>query len=242
MKKKFPKYFLNLIESITNKRAKIVIEHILEHGYISTEELEKTYGYKHPPRAARDVREFGIPLETYKIKSLEGKSIAAYRFGDLSLIKKDLSAGRRLFPKSIKKEMYDANNGHCYICNGRFEERYLQVDHRVPYEISGDNFKFRYNSDNYMLLCASCNRAKSWSCEHCENWINLKDLKICLKCYWGKPEKYDHITLEKIRRLELVWQGEEVSFFEALKREADKGEINLPDFIKSLIIEHLTRD
>jgi hypothetical protein len=68
--------FLKLIETITNKRAKIVIDHILKHGFITTEDLEVTYGYNHPPRAARDVREAGIPLETFSIKSKQGKSIA----------------------------------------------------------------------------------------------------------------------------------------------------------------------
>jgi len=68
MKKKYPKDFLKLAKSITNKRAKIVIDHILKHGFISTEDLEKTYGYSHPLRAARDVREAGIPLETFKTK------------------------------------------------------------------------------------------------------------------------------------------------------------------------------
>lgn len=48
-----------LLPSIRNKRARVVIEHILEHGYITTEQLEKDYGYNHPPRAARDVREVG---------------------------------------------------------------------------------------------------------------------------------------------------------------------------------------
>jgi hypothetical protein len=57
-----------------------VIDHILQYGFIATEDLENTYGYNHPPRAARDVREAGIPLETFKVKSKEGKSIAAYRF------------------------------------------------------------------------------------------------------------------------------------------------------------------
>ena len=133
MKKKYPKDFLKLAKSITNKRAKIVIDHILKHGFISTEDLEKTYGYNHPPRAARDVREAGIPLETFKTKSSEGKSIAAYRFGDLSKIQNNRVGGRQVFSKEFKKGLYDANNGHCYICNGKFEERYLQVDHRVPY-------------------------------------------------------------------------------------------------------------
>ncbi len=240
MKKKYPKDFLKLAKSITNKRAKIVIEHILKHGSITTEDLEKTYGYNHPPRAARDVREAGIPLETFKTKSSDGKSIAAYRFGDLLKIQNNRIDGRQVFSKEFKKSLYEANSGFCYICNGKFKERYLQVDHQVPYEISGDGVNFQQNTDDYMLLCASCNRAKSWSCEHCENWKDSKDIKICLKCYWGKPKDYDHITLEKIRRLELTWQGEEVSFFEALKKEADKGEIELPEYVKSLLIKYLS--
>ena len=72
MKNDYPKEFIDLIESITNKRPRIVIDHIIEHGFITTEDLEKTYGYSHPPRAARDVREAGIPLETFKIKSSSG--------------------------------------------------------------------------------------------------------------------------------------------------------------------------
>ena len=66
-KRVYPKEFLEYVQSITNKRAKIVIDHILAHGFITTEDLEKTYGYNHPPRAARDVREAGTPLETFKI-------------------------------------------------------------------------------------------------------------------------------------------------------------------------------
>jgi hypothetical protein len=78
-KQKIPKDFLALIERISNKRARIVIDHIMEHGFITTEDLEKKYGYNHPPRAARDVREAGIPLETYRIKSNDGmRNIAAY--------------------------------------------------------------------------------------------------------------------------------------------------------------------
>ncbi len=239
MKNNYPDDFIKLIKSIKNKRARIVIDHILEHGFITTEDLEKIYGYNHPPRAARDVREAGIPLETFKFKSSERKAIAAYKFGDLTKIRKGRIGGRQVFSKGFKKKLYDANNGHCYICNGKFEERYLQIDHRIPYEISGDENDFQKNIDDYMLLCSSCNRAKSWSCEHCENWLNAKDIEICVKCYWGKPENYEHITLEKIRRLEIVWQNEEVNFFEALKKEADKGEISLPTYVKDLLIKYL---
>ena len=76
-----------LLEKISNKRARIVIEHILENGFITTEQLEKQYGYNHPPRAARDVRESGIPLETFRVKDSAGRIIAAYRFGDLNQVR-----------------------------------------------------------------------------------------------------------------------------------------------------------
>jgi hypothetical protein len=48
---------------VTAKRPKTVIGHILKHGQITTEELKNLYGYNHPPRAARDVKEHGIPIE-----------------------------------------------------------------------------------------------------------------------------------------------------------------------------------
>jgi len=100
-KREYPKEFLEYVKSIKNKRAKIVIDHILEHGFITTGDLENTYGYSHPPRAARDVREAGIPLETFTVKSEHGKSIAAYRFGDLLQLKTNRVAGRTLFSKEF---------------------------------------------------------------------------------------------------------------------------------------------
>jgi hypothetical protein len=40
-KQKFPKEFIELLHSITNKRARVVIDHILKNGFITTTELEK---------------------------------------------------------------------------------------------------------------------------------------------------------------------------------------------------------
>ena len=48
--------FLARLRAVTNLRPKRVIDHILEHGFVTTEELRIIYGYDHPPRAARDVR------------------------------------------------------------------------------------------------------------------------------------------------------------------------------------------
>ena len=42
----YPEEFLELLQTITNKRAKVVIGHILKNGFITTEDLENTYGYR----------------------------------------------------------------------------------------------------------------------------------------------------------------------------------------------------
>lgn len=47
---KWPAEFLAALARVTHRRARIVIEHILKHGHITTEELEDTYGYSHPPQ------------------------------------------------------------------------------------------------------------------------------------------------------------------------------------------------
>lgn len=82
MGKKLPKDFLTLLKSVTAKRPKTVIDHILEHGQITTEQLKETYGYNHPPRTIRDVREHGIPIITFRVTGSDGRSIGAYKFGD----------------------------------------------------------------------------------------------------------------------------------------------------------------
>ena len=232
----YPKTFLDQIASISNKRAKIVIEHIMKHGSITTEDLEMTYGYNHPPRAARDVREAGIPLETFKVKSKEGKSIAAYRFGDLEQIQKNRVEGRISFSKDFNKQLYELFKGHCSICNAVFEDRYLQIDHRIPYQVGGDVNSERKISD-FMLVCSSCNRAKSWSCEHCSNWNETKTSKICLSCYWGTPENYTHIAGKEMRRMDLQWSGEEIKYYDAIKLIAERNRVELPEFVKEIIAE-----
>ena len=63
---KYSEEFLELLNSVKAKRPRTVIQHILEHGYITSQDLKDVYGYNHPPRAVRDVREQGIPLVTYR--------------------------------------------------------------------------------------------------------------------------------------------------------------------------------
>ena len=101
--------FQQLLDSITHKRAKIVIDHIRKHGFVTSEELTNLYGYSHPPRAVRDVRERGVPIVTYKVKGADGKNIAAYKFGDPSKVQLigQKSSGRSALGNALKEALQE---------------------------------------------------------------------------------------------------------------------------------------
>ncbi len=180
--------FRKRLQVVTGRRSRVVVDHILKHGHITSEELQQVYGYEHPPRAVRDVREQGIPIETFRTVNADGKQIAAYRFGDPAAVRDDRMSGRRVLPKALKKALIEATGSRCAICLCEHEGRYLQVDHRVPYEVQGDSTTHTPVPEDYMLVCVSCNRAKSWSCEHCPNWSERHDSAVCALCCWASPE------------------------------------------------------
>jgi hypothetical protein len=232
-KPRWPPSVLEKIKTITGKRARIVVEHILKHGSVSTEELKEVYGYDHPPRAIKDVTDQGLPLERKMITSSSGKKMAQYTFGDPSAIRNDRHGGRTVIPVAFKEQLVEAYGSKCMICSARLEKRYLQVDHRIPYEVAADpSFD---DLQAFMPLCGSCNRAKSWSCEHCDNWRTKKDVAICQTCYWANPVNYDHIAETLSRRLDVQWTGDEVPDFDALAKRARKESEGLPEFVKKIL-------
>jgi len=233
--KRYPAWFLKKLRAIRGKRPRTVIEHILRHGFITTEELQGLYGYEHPPRAARDVREAGIPLETFPVKNEAGRTIAAYGFGDLAKARLWFR-GRQTFSKGFKRQLIASTESRCSICLGQYEERYLQVDHRVPYDISGESARSEKDTKDYMLLCGSCNRAKSWSCEHCRNRAEQLP-EVCHDCYWARPDDYKHMALKNIRRLDVEWSGDEVKTYESLQERAAVYDVPLPSYVKSVLKE-----
>lgn len=235
------KGFLELCHSITAKRPRTVIDHIIEYRFITTEELKVKYGYNHPPRAVRDVREHGIPIETFRVTGSDGRKIAAYRFGDMNTKQFRKLSGRTGLAKKIKDALIEKYGCKCFIYLEAVEERDLQIDHRIPYEVGGDGEGDELNPEDFMLLCGSANRAKSWSCEHCENWNNIKDRTICLTCYWAYPDNYSHIAMLQIRRLDLIWQGEEIEIYEKIKAEATSLEKEIPLFVKEILEREMRR-
>lgn len=237
---KYPEAFLALCRSVTAKRPKTVIEHILQNGQITTEELKNRYGYNHPPRAARDVKEHGIPIERITVTGSDGRKIAAYRFGDPKATTVRRFDGRTGLSKQIKDALVAKYGCRCFIYLEQMPEASLQIDHRVPFEVGGDSETMA--PDEFMLLCGSANRAKSWSCEHCENWKNLKQREICLSCYWAYPENHSHVAMQKVHRLDLIWQGDETAQYERLKADAAGAGMAIPDFVKDVLRKTLTNE
>ena len=236
-KQELPVEFMELLNHVTEKRARTVIDHILAHGHVTTEELKERYGYNHPPRAARDVREHGIPLETFRTTAADGRSIGAYRFGSPEDARTDRPSGRTALSSRIKRTLLDQYGSRCHIYRTPCPERDLQIDHRIPFEIVGELEHADEEADAYMLLCASANRAKSWSCEHCPNW-QTKSADICRACYWAYPDGYTHIAMRDERRLDLMWVENEVGDYERLEERAG-GRDELPDFVKDVLRRHI---
>ena len=114
--------------------------------------------------------------------------------------------------------------------NGRGQS---QIDHRIPYEVAGDHAET--SPEDFMLLSPAANRAKSWSCEHCPNGVQVKNPEVCRSCYWAYPENYSHVATEPVRRLDLMWRGDDVAEYDQLREEANASDASVPSFVKALI-------
>lgn len=176
-----------------SKRAKFVLKYILEHGACTTSELEKA-GYKHPPRAVRDLKDAGVDIEMVTEPYKDPITNNQKRRGRY-VLRGVMDANSR---KPLTKRFSDSvkASGRCESCGTTVEK--LQADHRVPFAVGGETVP--HVLDEFMPLCSSCNRSKSWECEHCPNWT-VKDVGVCESCYWSGPDSYDHIATRQVRRV-----------------------------------------
>ena len=87
-----------------------------------------------------------------------------------------------------------------------------------------------------MLVCGSCNRAKSWSCEHCGNLTEGQRLTVCRSCYWARPDRYMHVALVPCRRLDLVWMGQaDAKTYDQLTRTAARQGKSVHEFALEIL-------
>lgn len=225
-----------LCEKVTAKRARALIDYLLEHGECSTEDLNEM-GYDHPPRVAGDVKEAGIPIVMTRdrVSAKTGRKIGVYRFGDPSDIKAGRIDGRKAFSKKFKAQLVAKYGARDAFTQEQLEPRYLQIDHRVPYQVAGDDAFDEGNLDAYMLIDASSQRAKSWSCENCRNAQQDRILETCQQCFWAFPENYTHVAMEPVRRLDIEWRGPEVEAFDQLRLRAEREGVTVAALVKRML-------
>ena len=71
---------------------------------------------------------------------------------------------------------------------------------------------------------------------------SLKDKSICRSCYWAYPEGYTHIGMCQVRRVDLLWEGDDVRVYEALQQRAISLEKEIPELIKEIINREIKTD
>ncbi len=234
--------FYNRLLSVKGKRAKFVVDTIMKKGSCSTEDLQEA-GYQHAPRAARDVREEGIPLITEHGQDKSGKKMGVYVLGDwneaYSSDSLTRTKGRSVLSNKLKEALIQGNGNYCALYGEKYEERLLQVDHRIPYEINGDPENMN-DTQYFMLLCPSANRLKSWSCEHCSNWTK-KDPSMCRKCYFAYPENYDHIAGVKEKTVNLSFRDNDYDIYKSIEELSKKENISIQEATKEILSSSLKK-
>lgn len=178
-------------------------------------------------------------MVTYRVKAADGRSIAAYKFGTPVFVDDKVSkvADRTALSKALKKALLEKYGAICFVYLQPMEKRLLQVDHRIPYEIGGEQDE--KNIDCYMLLSPSANRAKSWTCEHCPNW-SMRDVEFCANCFWAHPEEYTHIAGRKERQIVLTFTDNEIEDYNKLIELV--GLEQAEDTIKQLVADFIQKD
>lgn len=227
------------VENNKTGRAVLALKAMLNAGFVTTDDLN-AMGYNHPPRAIADVRDQGIPVVTESVKNPDGRRMARYRLGTADSIRAG-QVGRTNFPKNFRIALFAKYGSVDCITGAEHDPRSLQIDHRIPFRMAGDDGLATNDLDAFMLLDSKSQRAKSWACENCENFKSIRDTIICRRCFWAFPDQYEHVAMQEQRRTDIVWQGNDVSIHDALKLEASALGIDMAELLRKLARKRLKR-
>ena len=188
-----------LLSPELSTRGKYVAQVILERGSVTCEIISKEY--QEYRRAIKDLRDVGVTLS---------KPGQEYYFDPQSFVEAKESRN----PLSTQEiQALLKKHPRCTICH---QGGHLQGDHRVPWDIVGNQ---RYKLEGiqaFMALCPSCNTKKRDVCKPCPKTMPCND------CYWAYPEKYTHIACLVMVRFELTAPEGTPSakFIQAIKKKA----------------------
>ena len=70
----------------------------------------------------------------------------------------------------------------------------------------------------------------------------LKINPFAYHAIWAYPENYAHIAMRQVRRVDLLWEGDDVEIYERLKQKAISLEKEIPEFVKEIIKREIRID
>lgn len=223
-----------------SRRARKVLEMLIEtEDEVTTLEMQAV-GLGDPASAIRDLKDKGIRM-TKRTLTVEGRRTASYWILTAEEAgSSDRLEGRTAIPVAFRRELFEAWDSQCAICLTKFPTRLLQPDHRVPFRVAGEVDAFRV--EDFMPLCGSHNRQKSFECERCPNY-EVGDLAVCNSCYWASPEGYEHVATLPQRNVSITFRSEvEVALFNEMGVLADEADLSLPDWIKRSVREQIAEE
>jgi len=215
-----------------NGRVSTLLREILQHGFVTTERLQ-SLGLSEPRRARQDAVDRGFPIRSETVTLDNGRRIASYSLATAADIIESRK-GRRAIPKAFRNVLLAHYECKDAITGAKLPPRVLTIDHRVPFQIAGDNGLAERDASAFMLLDGSSQRSKSWSCEQCRNFREIKDPNICGGCFWAHPDHYDHIAMQQTRRTDILWQGDDVPLHDRLREHARSQGVTVADLLRSL--------
>ena len=100
-----------------------------------------------------------------------------------SVLKEIHPTQRKLWLSDVVRELYEAQDGICPLCNRELEPHLIQVDHIIPFTYGGGNER-----NNLQLAHAKCNNQKS-------DKVDAWDLLKYLECRYMNLPPNDRIRL-----------------------------------------------
>lgn len=211
-------------------RGKKAVDALNEKGEVTKFDLiDKGVAASQTARAIRDLKDHGIPIVTKgRINTNRSKNpMVLYCYGKVADINSSWGIGRDNRNYRIKDELMEKYGNHCAFCGRRFNPSELQVDHRLPLKYFGDHSYSEDSLEDYLLVCARCNRLKNTAVDQCaKTCYKTGDWEVIKSCYWYNPFNYSHICMRPIRRQVLDFEGNEVNLYNDLMQIAKDKEVN----------------
>ena len=146
---------LEKFEKSENDNVKVFIKHIIDNGKILSHTLSNEYGVKQAYKVAKEAKNEGFPLISYKVKSEDGRYIQAYKFPEKDesnnikngyIWKNEKIGSIKTFIETIESLNLDKPSKYAYFFRGHADYKKFKLEPSIYREkrwIENENKMFR---------------------------------------------------------------------------------------------------